>query len=143
MCHWIPDLNLKKRFGYRVHFIKLFWNTWSANHTFSHTKQQQQQQQTHSLWSSSHACHVGKAHCLRRVRPYKRRMGDLDYEKKKGARKYSRRGQYFFRLPRRRFWVFVRRFTRQNVLTYLVGSEAEARQRQRIGMEIVGKHRDR
>lgn len=41
------------------------------------------------------------------------------------------------------FGFFVRRFTRQNVLTYLVGSEAEARQRQRIGMEIVGKHRDR
>lgn len=79
MCHWIPDLNLKKRFGDRVHFIKL---PQSATHSFSHTTfSHHSRSKTHSLWSSSHACHVGKAHRLGRVRPYKRRMGDLNYKK--------------------------------------------------------------
>lgn len=79
MCHWIPDLNLKKRFGDRVHFIKL---PQSATHSFSHTTfSHHSRSKTHSLWSSSHACHVGKAHRLGRVRPYKWRMGDLNYKK--------------------------------------------------------------
>lgn len=63
-------------------------------------------------------------------------------KKKKRRQEIQSPGSTLFPTSTLTLLGFVRRLQDKR-LTYLVGSEAEARQRQRIGMEIVGKHRDR